>query len=83
MWLSKGQQRESCSGPLWWNSMENIEDLATKKFSIPTHLHLLPVYYTPRLLLHCSNWAFFCSSFVPAAHSWGFVYFPAGFWLPS
>lgn len=54
-----------------------------RNFSIPAHLHLPPVYYASRLLLHCSNWAFFCSNFAPAAHSWGFVYFPAGFWLLS
>lgn len=66
----------------WWNPRENTEDLATENFSIPAHLHLPPVYYASRLLLHAQIRQF-CSNFVQAAHSWRFVYFPAGFWLLS
>uniref|UniRef100_A0A8C0KLD5 Phosphatase and actin regulator 1 n=1 Tax=Canis lupus dingo TaxID=286419 RepID=A0A8C0KLD5_CANLU len=56
--------------------------LGTENFSIPAHLHLQPVYYPHA---HCSTAQVrqFCSNFAQAAHSWRFVYFPAGFWLLS
>lgn len=66
----------------WWSPRENAEDLGTENFSIPAHLHLQPVYYPHA---HCSTAQVrqFCSNFAQAAHSWRFVYFPAGFWLLS
>lgn len=71
---SRGRSAQSLRDGIPWKR-HNIWPLKTF-LSLPTYVCRL--FTTPHAYYSTVQIGRFCSNFAPAAHSWGFVYFPAG-----